>query len=164
MPDDSLSSGIVSPPDILSDHTASEDTDFQLARHPPQPTGAAMETHSAPSFDVPLVDDIRTQYHPHSHRPPHIAHFEDYGREEKSSRRQFCNIKKPWSPYQTRLDFEVAELIHETAMNERQTTVMLLLLKRCADGFEKFTIKTHKELQNIWKQCAIKSIGVSEIP
>ena len=144
----SLSSGIASPPDILSNYT--EDTDIQPARHPPGPMGAAAETHPTANLDAPLVDDIRTEYHPYSHRSPHTAHFEDHGTEEKSARRQFCDIKKPWSPFQTWLDFEVAELIHETAMNERQTTVLLSLLKCCADGFEKFTIKTHQELQNIW--------------
>ena len=158
----SLSSGMVSPPDILSDYA--EDTNIQPARHLPGSMGVAVETHSAANFDAPLVDNIWTEYHPHSHRPPHTAHFEDYGSEEKSARRQFCDIKKPWSPYQTRLDFEVAELIHETAMNERQTTVLLSLLKRCADGLEKFTIKTHQELQNIWERSTIKSTGVSEIP
>ena len=61
----SLSSGIASPPDILSDYTG--DTNIQPAHHPPGPMEEAVETHSATNFDAPLVYDIRTEYHPHSH-------------------------------------------------------------------------------------------------
>jgi hypothetical protein len=110
-----------------------------------------------------VVDDIRTEFHPNSGRPTQTAHFADYGHRQESARHTFRPPKKPWRPFRTRLDFEVAELILETAMNAKQTTTLISLLQRCAMGIEKFTIHSHDDLQQTWEQSSVKSVQVCKI-
>lgn len=116
-------------------------------------------TDSAPVPEA-TIDDIQTEYHPHSGRKSHIEHFDDYGRKEESTRNDFIPPKKPWRPFRTRLDFEVADLIMETAMNAKQIVTLISLLQRCALSVEKFTIHSHNDLQKTWDQSSTKSVAV----
>ena len=142
------------PPDSDTSSEESDNPGLPIASHPSPSTSAAVLT--------PEFDDIRTEFHPNSGRPPKVVHFADYGREQESAQRTFRRPKKPWRPFRTRLDFEVAELILDTAMNAKQTTTLISLLQRCALGIEKFTIRSHDDLQKTWTQSSIKSVAVSE--
>lgn len=122
---------------------------------------SASKSNSDPVAEADImVDDIRTEFHPHSNQRTRVEHFDDYGREDASARRSFQPKKKPWRPFRTRLDFEVAELVLETAMNSKQITTLISLLQRCALGAEKFTIHSYKDLQKTWEQSSVKSVGV----
>lgn len=48
------------------------------------------------------------------------------------------------------MDFEVASLALECHMNENQTNKLVDLLNRATHGLDVFTLKNHKEIQNIW--------------
>jgi hypothetical protein len=149
---------------IAEDLSSDSEANVQPERHMPRQFRTAdIQSIPAPLTDSDtnlLLDDIRTEYHPHSSQPPQIAHFEDYGHSEEW-RNKFHSTKKPWSPFRTRLDFEVASLALETVMNERQIQVLFSLLRRCADGLESFTLKNYKDLQDTWDRSSIKSVGVS---
>ncbi|KAH7906115.1 hypothetical protein BJ138DRAFT_1223855 [Hygrophoropsis aurantiaca] len=61
---------------------------------------------------------------------------------------------QPWQPFQTRLDFEVAELAHEAAMSKDQTNHLINLLHRCMRGSESFTIENQEDLHNKWNSAS----------
>ena len=95
-------------------------------------------------------DDIKIVYHPHSGKPDEIFHLDDYN----SSLPRPTNIpmeEKPWRPFRTRTDFEIAELILATHMNKDQTTNFLKLLHEIADDPKCFTIANKKDLDNTWE-------------
>ncbi|KDR65150.1 hypothetical protein GALMADRAFT_148940 [Galerina marginata CBS 339.88] len=103
--------------------------------------------------DGPIVDDIRTEYHPASGRPASVVHFEDY-REHDPVNIDPPHNPEPWKPFQTRLDFEFAQLAHDAALNKRQVEKLIDLLQRCAKGVEMLTIKTPKNLADVWDQAS----------
>jgi hypothetical protein len=103
-----------------------------------------------PSPPNPLIDDIKIVYHPYCGKPEEIFHLEDYN----SSLPQPTDIpteEKPWRPFRTRTDFEIAELIFATHMNKDQTTIFLKLLHKIAADPKCFTIANKSELDNTWE-------------
>ena len=90
-----------------------------------------------------VVDDIRTEFHPNSGQPTQTAHFADYGHRQELARHTFRPPKKPWRPFRTRLDFEVAELILETAMNAKR--------QRNSPSIAMMTVRTRNSIVNFSK-------------
>jgi hypothetical protein len=95
-------------------------------------------------------DDIRTEFHPASGKEPVVAHFEDYGHTKEFTYTDPPNLR-PWAPFQSRLDFEIAELILLAALNKEQTTKLISLLKRVAEGDEEFTLESHADIKKKWE-------------
>lgn len=59
---------------------------------------------------------------------------------------------EPWRPaFQTCLDFELAELMLETHMNEGQMRTLLQILNDATKQPEKLTLKTVKDVQASWE-------------
>jgi hypothetical protein len=108
----------------------------------------------------PQLDDFRTEFHPASGKAPIIAHFDDYGCSQQFKYNKPPD-RTPWSPFKTRLDFEIAELILLAALNKEQTTTLISLLKRCAGGDESFTLRSHDEIKKKWEIASYKCINVS---
>lgn len=100
----------------------------------------------------PQIDDIRTKYHPRSNRSTTITPFDEYGRAEQERKVPFDLASFPWLPFQTRIDFEVADLVHNLAMSKAQTETFLSLMRRCFSG-EQVKIKNHKDLVETWDKC-----------
>jgi hypothetical protein len=88
------------------------------------------------------IDDIQTEYHHHSGRKFHIEHFDNYNHKEESTHNDFIPLKKPWYPFQTCLDFEVADLILETAMNAKQIVALISLFQHSVWRNSPFTAIT----------------------
>jgi hypothetical protein len=63
-------------------------------------------------------------------------------------------------PFRTRLDFEIAELILDSALNKEQTNRLISLLNRCAGPTENFTIRNQDELLKFWDLASNKCINV----
>lgn len=108
----------------------------------------------------PQIDDIRTEYHPRSGRAPVIASFEQFGKTETLVDTEPPVNMCPWTPFRTRLDFEMAEFILDAALNERQTKTLFSLLDRVAGKYEEFTITNHDDLKNMWKLASKKCVEV----
>ncbi|KAG1856191.1 hypothetical protein C8R48DRAFT_749169 [Suillus tomentosus] len=85
------------------------------------------------------------EYHPHSKLPPTVHHFSDFSR-SCSSEDQVPHNNSPWEPFQTRLDFEVAEIALEAAMTEEQTNRLLDL--------DIFTLQSHDEVRSLWEMAS----------
>ncbi|KAG2136839.1 hypothetical protein BD769DRAFT_1626893 [Suillus cothurnatus] len=58
---------------------------------------------------------------------------------------------QPWSPFKSRLEFEIAEIMLEVGFNNQQTDRLVKLCHRCAVGKEKLTFKNHKDIHNMWE-------------
>ncbi|KAG2090890.1 uncharacterized protein F5147DRAFT_755445 [Suillus discolor] len=56
----------------------------------------------------------------------------------------------PWEPFQTWLNFEVAEIALEAALTAEQTNHLLSLIHRSARRDETFTLQNHDEVQELW--------------
>ncbi|KAF8812136.1 hypothetical protein BYT27DRAFT_7221243 [Phlegmacium glaucopus] len=96
------------------------------------------------------IDDIKIVYHPNCRKPDKVFHLEDYN----SSLPPPTDIpteENPWRPFQTRTDFDIAELILDTHMNKDQTTDFLKILHKIAGDPTCFTIANRKELNKMWE-------------
>ena len=119
------------------------------------------ETVSAPISEAdPQLDDICTEYHPNSGWQSVTTPFDQYGCEQPTNADPPLN-EKPWMPFQTRLDFEIAELILDSALNKEQTNRLISLLNRCAGPAETFTVRSHSELVKYWDLASNKCVKVS---
>lgn len=65
-------------------------------------------------------------------------------------------------PFSTQIDYEYADLILDAGLNMQQSNRLILLLHKVAQG-ERFTIKTHSEVQKLWKEASGKLAEVSFI-
>ncbi|KAF7967708.1 hypothetical protein HWV62_33335 [Athelia sp. TMB] len=101
-------------------------------------------------------DDIRTEYHPKTGCAACVAHFDEYGREETTSSTRSID-ETPWAPFfRTRLDFELAEVMQEAALNREQISRLISLIHQARlhkDG-EGFTITSYSDLKSSWDNAA----------
>lgn len=110
---------------------------------------------------TPELDDFLTEYHPSSERPSVVEHFEDYGHTQSNDRSSAAPPNEhPWEPFQSLLDFEMAELILEAGLNKNQTNRLLSLIDRCVGGKEKFSIKNENQLSQYWDLASPKCVKV----
>jgi hypothetical protein len=136
---------------------------------PPPLLTSQYESPSIVQRDLPLLsedllsDDIKTEYHPSSGRATEIHHFEDY-RLYTDHEQSVPPTAEPWKPFQTRLDFEVAELALQAALTKEQIDTLLSLMHKCADGSDILTLTSSQELNETWNQASDLLTSVSSWP
>ncbi|KAF5380684.1 hypothetical protein D9757_007079 [Collybiopsis confluens] len=110
------------------------------------------------TLDELLDGDVRTVYHPKSGKATTIQHFEDFmaSRTKEDTSPRPPN-EKPWLPFQTRLDFEIAALALECSMNRRQTNTLIELFQCAQQGKDRCTVQGYDELQKTWDLAAEKT-------
>ncbi|KAG1856136.1 hypothetical protein F4604DRAFT_1883164 [Suillus subluteus] len=94
-----------------------------------------------------LVDDIRTEFHPHTKITTRIEAFSAFTRQHHYE--PPCPDRQPWLPFRCQLDFEVAELAHETTLTHEQTMRLIQLVQR--GRTEDFTLKNYADVRNTWE-------------
>lgn len=104
-----------------------------------------------PTLDL-RVDDIRTEYHPHSGRNPVTEHFEDYKTSPTLEKKH--PHEKPWSPFRTRTDFDFSEVVFKGALNAEQTETLIRIINSVASGQMKFTLVNYKDLTDTWARAS----------
>lgn len=100
---------------------------------------------------VPQLDDIKVQYHRSSHRPTQIYAFEDY-KQEKRKVDPHVFSKQPWLPFNTRTEFDFAELAHEAHLSKGHIARMLDIIAAASSHPESFTFKTPADVDRAWKR------------
>jgi hypothetical protein len=123
----------------------------------------------APSFaDVTggatIIDEIRTEYHPRSHKLDSVCSFEEYG--SGSTKRKCPTIvdSEPWWPnFNSLEDFLYAELTLQANLNSETSEKLIKLINRCIDGKGTFTYKSHVDVENAWKRASSTAMPVSYI-
>ncbi|KAL4266406.1 hypothetical protein AB1N83_001284 [Pleurotus pulmonarius] len=108
------------------------------------------------------VDDIKVEYYPHSKRPPVITPFENFTRRsplpKASNEPSSISLETPpWSPFRTRLDFEVASFALDAGLKEEHVNMLLSLLGRCSKGDEQLTLGNSEDINRLWDLAAHKA-------
>ncbi|KAG2148370.1 hypothetical protein BD769DRAFT_1624790 [Suillus cothurnatus] len=103
-------------------------------------------------YDDPVIgpDDIKIEYHPSSGIKAKVYSFNNF----EHHAADFLvppPDSQPWSPFTSRLEFEIAEIMLEVGFNNQQTDCLVKLCHRCAVGKEKLTFKNHKDIHNMWE-------------
>jgi len=88
------------------------------------------------------------EYHPHSKKRTRVISAEEFkaslsGNSEPTTPPD----DKPWRPFQSREDFEFAELVHDAALNRPQIERLIKLIQRCQNAPGAFTFHNYNELK-----------------
>ncbi|KAG2356754.1 hypothetical protein BDR07DRAFT_1453323 [Suillus spraguei] len=76
--------------------------------------------------------------------------FEDFQRNPMAATSDPLPNKKPWLPFKSRLEFEVAQIALEAVLNNDQTDRLIKICRQCAIGNDKFTFENHKDIHRKW--------------
>lgn len=95
------------------------------------------------------IDDIRTEYHPNSGRGVKVETFENY-REHTFKHNSNPEITEPWRPFQSRTDFEFAELALDAALTKAHVDRLIQLVERCISGQDSFNLTNYQDLSKTW--------------
>jgi len=103
------------------------------------------------------VDDIKVIHHPSARIEERVFAFDDYCgtdsfRPEPSGVAPLSSedLERPWRPFRTKLDFEVAEVVLDAHMNTLQTEKLLALIHEAIRDPESFTLANSKDLSSVW--------------
>ncbi len=116
----------------------------------PEPADDNPEEHLAAIDDNPASlehDDIKIEYHPSTGRPPVISHFKDFQRhrDRPTNVNPAAFEDEPWKPFQTREDFDFAELCLEAALTQRQVEV-LRIIQNAKAGCSELSFQSYKDI------------------
>ena len=98
---------------------------------------------------LPSQDDIMTEYHPSSYIPRRVQAFEDYGKEVHEFPLPPTSTT-PWEPFQTRADFEFAEIALQSSLKRKEIDSLIKLINAVASGDVKFSLTSEAQLREIW--------------
>jgi len=110
--------------------------------------------------------DIKIIYHPNARLPNRYLTADAYREECETFRRLSNGAEKrshsPWSPFQSRLDYEVAQLMLEAGMNKAFVDRMIRLFHRCkaASKDDDFTLEGYDHVRKLWDLAAHKCTSV----
>jgi hypothetical protein len=70
--------------------------------------------------------------------------------------------EKPWWPYfNSREDFELAELMLDASLSQKQCNKLLDIIRRCAKGSGSVTLSGYSDLQSRWESASSLLTSVS---
>jgi len=101
-----------------------------------------------------------TEYHPSSKQPATTERFHEYGvKISGSAVPQSPNVSpsvsEPWKLFfETRQDFEFAEILLESRLDLKRGDALIKLIKTCIEGTGTFTISNFVQLQSNWKKAS----------
>ncbi|KAF8179060.1 hypothetical protein K438DRAFT_2177885 [Mycena galopus ATCC 62051] len=118
---------------------------------PPFSADTAQPPRNAAPVPQPLqINDIRRVFHPHAKRSEVTMSFEDYRATQVPPQRRHPIHEKPWAPFRTRFDFEVAEFAQDAKLTKNQINVLISLIQRCSKNPEGMTLQNHADLEKQW--------------
>lgn len=105
------------------------------------------------------VDDIKIEYHPHSKKLTTITPFHDFSRHSPPSEASdepspALGETPPWSPFRTRLDFEVASFALDAGLKEEHVNTLISLLECCSKGDDQLTLGSAEDIDRLWNLAA----------
>lgn len=122
-----------------------------------QNTGDPRKPQSQPS-----TGDIKIEYHPNSKRPPETIPLKEYQhRRRKTKGVQRMTTRRPWKPFQTRSEFEFAEVALKASLTKGQVDALIQVIKRCVDGEDKFELHSHSHMCEVWNAGSVLHTTVS---
>ncbi|KAF9456128.1 hypothetical protein BDZ94DRAFT_1276449 [Collybia nuda] len=137
--------------------------DFQVSDIPiPNSTisfSLSPEHHSS----LPNMGDVKTEYHPHSQIGTKMQSFEEY---ISSCPPPVEPDIEPWLPFKSRLDFEIAEVMLEAALNCSQKDRLIKLIHRAVENspHDPFTLENGKGLDDMWDSASVLCTNFKKKP
>ncbi|PSR75416.1 hypothetical protein PHLCEN_2v9131, partial [Hermanssonia centrifuga] len=129
---------------------------FESAARPDEFAASPWTDGNPNTVDDDLVDsvrepdDIKVEYHPKTKIPAKIYRFGDYGRDRNVPPASAFD-SDPWHPgFDSRLNFEFAELILECAMNKKQIDRLLSIVRCIADDPSQFSFTKYQDIKDAW--------------
>ncbi|KAI0684868.1 hypothetical protein BC835DRAFT_1291935 [Cytidiella melzeri] len=102
----------------------------------------------------PSIDDIKVEYHAGAQRPTVVFAFEDFCKERLQPDPSVLN-DKPWHPFNSREDFEFAELVHEARMSQDMINRLLKLMQKVNSGQSGLTFSTYADVRQAWEKASL---------
>ncbi|KAI0749834.1 hypothetical protein C8Q80DRAFT_1269641 [Daedaleopsis nitida] len=103
----------------------------------------------ADEHEDPHEDDIRVEYHPHSGKGTRTFRFHEFTREKKAFEGPIDH--RPWYPaFQTRVDYEFAELVLAAALKHEQVDKLIKLIRTIENKDDEFTFNSHADVKQSW--------------
>jgi hypothetical protein len=108
------------------------------------------------------LNDIKVEYHPKSKKNPKLGYhrFEDYDNSFPETVDESPN-EEPWKPFESQLDFELAEIMLDCHMNVREKQRLISWVRQCLKDPKSFTIKKVADLDQAWENAKYKATQVS---
>ncbi|KAI0814933.1 hypothetical protein BC629DRAFT_1436013 [Irpex lacteus] len=130
-------------------HLPQPPLDVNPPPHPPT-------TDSTAQAEVtPNVDDIRVEYHPGAGmKPSTIVYPFDQYRQVRPEVDFASTLDEPWRPFQTRGDFEFAEIVHESRMSHAATERLLKLIRGVQTGEVELTFNSQSDVRRAWEKAS----------
>lgn len=104
------------------------------------------------------LDDIKIKYHPNSNLREKIYRFEDYTRERPQAE---APEPDPWKPFKSRDDFELADIILQTGMKEKQVKTLLDIISRLRRDESDLSFQKYEDVKSGWEQASTLYPSVS---
>ncbi|KAG8219498.1 hypothetical protein J3R82DRAFT_443 [Butyriboletus roseoflavus] len=124
------------------------------------PIGAVDESGEVPASFIDWVpappfaatanaapNSFKMEYHPKASHATEYESFSTYGRQ---SFQPSLSDDVPWAPFLSWVDFEIAELTHQSAMSKEQINQLLKLIWLIAGGQSGFTLRSYNDVTNAW--------------
>lgn len=117
----------------------------------------ALEVDSGPQYND---DDIKIVWHPRAGREPEIISFEEWG-QRMASKPAIVTNKAPWRPYfQTREDFELADIFRRNSMNKKDQNKVIELIRAGTNGSSNVTFTSAADVEKAWEFAKMDLVDV----
>jgi len=106
---------------------------------------------------VPNVGDILIEYHPHSGKGSRILSPEEFKAtlSDRLAEPTEPPDDEPWRPFRSRDDFEFAEFVHDTALNQSQIDQLIKFIRRQDEsGSGSFTLQNYNDLKDVLERAS----------
>ncbi|KAG1813563.1 uncharacterized protein BJ212DRAFT_1447796 [Suillus subaureus] len=110
------------------------------------------------------ICSLRHRHHPKSGIPTkifafsdfmcHPAHYSSWSAPEPNA--------KPWHPFRFHLEFDIAKIALEAALNNEQTDCLIDICHHCTVQSEKFMFKNHKDICAKWDAVSQRLTGFTK--
>lgn len=126
---------------------------------PAPPSNPATRQRYGPLTDearqrTPQMDDIKVEYHYSAASPGVIYPFDSFVRDMAEDEAE--PVGQPWAPFDSRADFEFAELAHEAHLNKRQVKRLLKLINKLVSKRDRLTFKSPKDVDRAWEKAKLR--------
>jgi hypothetical protein len=109
--------------------------------------------------DDATPNEIRTEYHPRSHRPAKVSHVNsEYG---ASTQHEHPTLAPWWPFFRMREDFLVVEILLESHLARDKLDKLIKIIDSCVNGKGLFTLKGILDVEGSWDQASLKLAPVS---
>ena len=109
------------------------------------------------SIDRPK--EFKTEFHPRSSRPDLLQSFEEAGVTNHAP--EVPADEEPWRPFQSRGDFEFAEIAVNASLSKTHINALLDLISRVKMGQTELTLKNENDLRQAYDNAAKELTPVS---